>query len=163
MAHIVGITLPTEAEQAELDRPHSVARWYDRLTSRCWVVQTLNSEGTQIGEAYYCHRKEDAIAEEKRRQAEVDAARAQKEAAEAKADHGPVQPRLMAADEFRDIRVRLGCNQRQMAFLLGYGQAVRITEFETGRREVPATLAMLMRAIEGGYRPDHWPALFERG
>lgn len=37
-----------------------VDRWYDRRT-RSWVVQTLDGEGNQVGDAYYTGVKSDAI------------------------------------------------------------------------------------------------------
>lgn len=44
--------------------PASVDRWFDRQT-RLWVVQLKDTEGIQIGNAYYTADKTDAIAKEK--------------------------------------------------------------------------------------------------
>lgn len=60
----------------------------------------------------------------------------------------------MTPDEFRAIRSRLGFTQAGLAALLGYGQAVRISEFERGARDIPHLLAMVMRALDSGWRPN---------
>jgi len=44
--------------------PTKVDSWYDRRT-RSWIVQLMDEEGNQIGDAYYTGIKEDAIREEK--------------------------------------------------------------------------------------------------
>lgn len=67
-------------------------------------------------------------------------------------------PSGMTNDEFRRIREELGLTQAQLARVLGYGANVRISEFETERREIPLHVAMLMEAFKAGYRPDNWPA-----
>lgn len=46
-------------------RPVKVERWYDRR-SRNWIVQLLDEDGNQIGDAYYCYTKKEASDEEKR-------------------------------------------------------------------------------------------------
>lgn len=66
----------------------------------------------------------------------------------------------MTNHEFRDIRLRLGFTQAQLASFLGYGSPMRISEFEreTNPRQVPDLLARLMTAYDEGYRPKDWPA-----
>ncbi|MEZ0212454.1 MAG: hypothetical protein ACAH27_05820 [Xanthobacteraceae bacterium] len=61
--------------------------------------------------------------------------------------------------EFRDIRKQLGLTQAGLTDLLGYGAAVRISEFEreTNPRPVPHALGLLMTAYAEGYRPKGWP------
>jgi len=62
----------------------------------------------------------------------------------------------MTSEEFKAIRKRLGFNQAELAALLGYGSAVRISEFErpTNPVAVPRLVAMLMTAMdETGWRP----------
>lgn len=61
----------------------------------------------------------------------------------------------MTPTEFRDIRLRLGLTQAQLASFLGYGSPVRISEFErdTNPRPVPRLLAMVMEALDSGWRP----------
>lgn len=61
----------------------------------------------------------------------------------------------MTNQEFRDIRVRLGFTQAQLAAYLGYGSPMRISEFEreTNPRPVPRLLALVMLAMESGWRP----------
>lgn len=66
----------------------------------------------------------------------------------------------MTPAEFRTIRLRLGMTQAQLAAFLDYGSAVRISEFEreTNPRHVPRLLALVMRALDSGWRPDDRPA-----
>ncbi len=61
----------------------------------------------------------------------------------------------MTPDEFRAIRQRLGLTQAQLAVYLGYGSPMRISEFEreTNPRPVPRMLAMVMEALDSGWRP----------
>jgi transcriptional regulator with XRE-family HTH domain len=62
----------------------------------------------------------------------------------------------MTNDDFKAIRKRLGFNQAELAALLGYGSAVRISEFErsTNPVAVPRLVAMVMTAMdETGWRP----------
>jgi len=65
----------------------------------------------------------------------------------------------MTGEEFREIRLRLGLSQSAMAKVLGYrsSQSVSGYERQARRRQVPHQVAMLMRAFDGGYRPDNWP------
>ena len=54
MARILNVS------RVELDtKPHHVEMWYDRST-RCWITQLMNAAGDQLGDAYYCHAKQDA-------------------------------------------------------------------------------------------------------
>lgn len=62
----------------------------------------------------------------------------------------------MTSEEFKTIRKRLGFNQAELAKLLGYGSAVRISEFERSKNPVgvPRLVAMVMSAMdETGWRP----------
>ena len=62
----------------------------------------------------------------------------------------------MTNDDFKAIRKRLGYNQAELAVVLGYGSAVRISEFErsTNPVPVPRLVSMLMTAMdETGWRP----------
>jgi transcriptional regulator with XRE-family HTH domain len=65
----------------------------------------------------------------------------------------------MSGDELKAIRLRLGLTQRQLAQVLGYGHAMRISDFERGTNRVPIPhhIALLMDAIDKGYRPEGWP------
>lgn len=65
----------------------------------------------------------------------------------------------MTNQEFREIRLRLGFTQAELAAFLGYGSAMRISEFErsTNPRKIPTHVALLMRAYDEGYRPKDWP------
>lgn len=47
------------------ETPAIIEKWYDRKT-RSWVIQTLNKERFQIGEAQYFGTKQEAINEYKR-------------------------------------------------------------------------------------------------
>lgn len=62
----------------------------------------------------------------------------------------------MTNHEFRDIRLRLGFTQAELAAFLGYGAPVRISEFEreTNPRPVPRLLALVMQALDSGWRPE---------
>lgn len=64
---------------------------------------------------------------------------------------GPVTPTT-----FRAIRLRLGFTQAELAAFLDYGHAVRISEFErpTNPRPVPRLLALVMHALDSGWRPE---------
>lgn len=64
----------------------------------------------------------------------------------------------MIAAQFRAIRIHLGLTQAQLASVLGYGHANRVSAFEIGSREVPHHVALLMLAYQSGYRPADWPA-----
>lgn len=62
----------------------------------------------------------------------------------------------MTREEFKAIRKRLGYNQAELAALMGYGSAVRISEFErsTNPVPVPRLVALLMVVMdETGWRP----------
>jgi transcriptional regulator with XRE-family HTH domain len=65
----------------------------------------------------------------------------------------------MTNHQFRKIRHRLGLTQSQLADVMGYGAAMRISEFEreTNPRDVPHHVALLMTAYAEGYRPKNWP------
>lgn len=65
----------------------------------------------------------------------------------------------MTNHEFRDIRLRLGFTQAQLAAFLGYGSPMRVSEFERERnpRNIPTHVAKLMEAYDEGYRPKDWP------
>ncbi|EYR81856.1 DNA-binding transcriptional regulator [Shinella sp. DD12] len=64
----------------------------------------------------------------------------------------------MTSEEFKAIRKRLGYKQEALAALLGYGSKVRISEFESGTRDVPRLLALLMAAMDQtGWRPAPEP------
>ena len=68
-------------------------------------------------------------------------------------------PADMTPAQFRRIRESLGFTQQELADFLGYGRALRISEFErdTNPRPVPELLARLMIAYRDGYRPKDWP------
>lgn len=72
---ILGIKPLTDEEHEALERPVATDRWYDRHT-RCWVVMSLNHEGSQIGDATYVHAKADAIRDENFRKQDIAAAAA---------------------------------------------------------------------------------------
>lgn len=61
----------------------------------------------------------------------------------------------MTPAEFRTIRLRLGYTQAELAALLEYGSALRISEFEraTNPRPIPRLLALVMLAMDSGWRP----------
>lgn len=61
----------------------------------------------------------------------------------------------MTPEEFRTIRLRLGYTQAELAVILGYSDPMRISEFERNRnpRPVPRLLAMVMAAMDSGWRP----------
>jgi len=62
----------------------------------------------------------------------------------------------MTPTEFHAIRKQLGLTQAQLAPLLGYGAAPRVSAIESGPK-VPKQAALLMEAYRTGYRPKHWP------
>lgn len=61
----------------------------------------------------------------------------------------------MTNEEFRNIRERLGFTQAELAAFLDYSSPMRISEFErkTNPRPVPRLLALVMQALESGWRP----------
>lgn len=63
----------------------------------------------------------------------------------------------MTPAEFRAIRLRLGMTQAELAAFLGYGSSLRISEFEraTNPRPVPRLLALVMQALDSGWRPTN--------
>lgn len=65
----------------------------------------------------------------------------------------------MTNTQFREIRERLGFTQAELASFLDYSSPVRISEFEraTNPRPVPRLLAIVMQALDDGYRPADWP------
>lgn len=64
----------------------------------------------------------------------------------------------MTRHEFRAIRTRLGLSQSQLAIVLGYRNGLSISNFEREAhpRRVPFHVDMLMRAFDGGFRPETW-------
>lgn len=65
---IVGFKPLTEEEERARDRPVTTERWFDHHGTRCWVVMSLNHEGTQVGDATYVHAKADAIRDQRFRE-----------------------------------------------------------------------------------------------
>lgn len=63
----------------------------------------------------------------------------------------------MTPAEIREARKTLGLNQSQLAALLGYGAAARISEVERGERTPSDAVTRLLRAYLDGYRPEDWP------
>ncbi|RWN51409.1 MAG: XRE family transcriptional regulator [Mesorhizobium sp.] len=65
----------------------------------------------------------------------------------------------MTASEFKEIRLRLGLTQAELAAVLGYPLAMQVSELEraTNPKPVPRHVALLMKAYDDGYRPDGWP------
>lgn len=55
-------------------------------------------------------------------------------------------------------REKLGLTQFQLAAVMGYGSAVRISEIERGKRSLGAAAERLLTAYLDGYRPSDWPA-----
>lgn len=71
----------------------------------------------------------------------------------------------MTPNEIADARRQLGLGQEDLARLLGYGAAARISELEnvspiTGApKRIPSdTVLRLLQAYLDGYRPADWPA-----
>jgi transcriptional regulator with XRE-family HTH domain len=66
---------------------------------------------------------------------------------------------MITGEDVKRIRRELGLTQKQLAAVLGYAHAIRISEFERLRNPtaIPVHVAMLMDAIEKGYRPLNWP------
>jgi len=62
----------------------------------------------------------------------------------------------MTREEFRELRMRLGYSQSQLASVLGYSTLMRISEMEraTNPRPVPWVVGQLMRAMDQGFVPD---------
>lgn len=65
----------------------------------------------------------------------------------------------MTGEELKAIRRTLGLTQQQLATALGYTHGLRISEFERASHPVaiPKHVALLMDAINQGYRPPNWP------
>ena len=63
----------------------------------------------------------------------------------------------MTPAEIRQARVTLGLTPAEIAPLLGYGAASRISEIETGARNPSAAALRLLHAYLDGYRPPDWP------
>lgn len=61
------------------------------------------------------------------------------------------------AQKITDAINRLGLTQAQLAPLLGYGAASRVSEIANGKRTPGASVVRLLRAYLDGYRPDDWP------
>lgn len=61
----------------------------------------------------------------------------------------------MTNHEFRAIRKRLGLTQAELASLLGYEMALTVSTYEraTNPRPVPRLLALVMLALDSGWRP----------
>jgi len=64
--------------------------------------------------------------------------------------------RAMPREEFRSIRRKLGLSQSQLAAVLGYRSAMRVSELErdTNPHPVPWLVGQLMRAMAEGYTPE---------
>lgn len=65
----------------------------------------------------------------------------------------------MTNHEFRAIRQRLGLTQAELARVLGYAHVMTISvyERETNPRATPHLLALVMEALDSGWRPANWP------
>lgn len=63
----------------------------------------------------------------------------------------------MDPDEIRAARLSLGLTQELMAPLLGYGDKMRVSEIELGRRKPSDAVVRLLVAYLEGYRPKDWP------
>lgn len=63
----------------------------------------------------------------------------------------------MTPADIRAAREAFGLTQAQLAPLLGYAAAIRISELERGHRTPGACAVLLLRAYLDGYRPKDWP------
>jgi len=63
---------------------------------------------------------------------------------------------MMDGLQLRDVRLRLELTQDEMADVLGYGAGTRISEIENDRRNVPRAVALVIEALESGWRPKDW-------
>lgn len=63
----------------------------------------------------------------------------------------------MTGSEIATIRKALGLSQQELAAVMGYGNKVRISELERGKREIGPAAERLLDAYLKGYRPDDWP------
>jgi DNA-binding transcriptional regulator YiaG len=62
----------------------------------------------------------------------------------------------MTPDDIREARQSLGLIAKQLAAVMGVRVAT-IYEWESGRLNISAMGARLLRAYLDGYRPDDWP------
>jgi len=62
----------------------------------------------------------------------------------------------MTPQEFRAIRIDLGLTQQDLAVVMGYSSAGRVSIVENADT-VPTQVGKLMEAYRSGYRPDNWP------
>jgi DNA-binding XRE family transcriptional regulator len=60
----------------------------------------------------------------------------------------------MTPAEFSAARRQLWRTQTEAAAALGYSHPQAISDLETGKRQVSATLALLVRAYLDGWRPE---------
>ena len=68
----------------------------------------------------------------------------------------------MAPDQVRSIREGLDLTQSELASVMGYRKAVRVSELERGARKPSPAAERLLKAYAAGYRPDDWPDKFSR-
>lgn len=65
----------------------------------------------------------------------------------------------MTPSEFREIRLRLGLTQAELAAVLRIAFATNISAWErqANPRPIPTHIELLMTAYDEGYRPKDWP------
>ena len=63
----------------------------------------------------------------------------------------------MTPDDIAKTRQHLRLTRTQLAALMGYGSANRISEIEHGTFSMGAAAQRLLIAYAAGYRPADWP------
>ena len=64
---------------------------------------------------------------------------------------------LMTPERVRSIREALNLTQSELACVMGYSKAVRVSELERGARKPSPAAERLLNAYAAGYRPNDWP------
>ncbi|SCZ73350.1 Helix-turn-helix [Epibacterium ulvae] len=68
----------------------------------------------------------------------------------------------MTPDQVLSIREALDLTQAELASVMGYGKAVRVSELERGARKPSPAAERLLKAYAAGYRPDDWPKVVSK-
>ena len=63
----------------------------------------------------------------------------------------------MTPDQVLSIREALDLTQAELASVMGYGKAVRVSELERGGRKPSPAAERLLKAYAVGHRPEDWP------
>ena len=62
---------------------------------------------------------------------------------------------MMTSDRFRQLRIKMGMSQHELAILMGYKDRSSVSNFESGRRMISPRVEFMINAISKGKETKH--------